>query len=48
LTSLISFYDWVMHLVNDGKAVDIAYLNFNKAFDLSPSVFSWRSGQPMA
>ena len=33
LTNLISFYDLVTHLVNEGKAVDVVYLDFGKAFD---------------
>ncbi|GAB0187654.1 mitochondrial enolase superfamily member 1 [Grus japonensis] len=33
LTNLISFYDKVTHSVNEGKAVDIVYLDFSKAFD---------------
>jgi len=33
LTNLISFYDQVTCLVNEGKAVDVAYLDFSKAFD---------------
>jgi len=33
LTNLISFYDQVTCLVDEGKAADIVYLNFNKAFD---------------
>ena len=33
LTSLISFYDWVTRLVDEGKAVDVVYLDFSKAFD---------------
>lgn len=33
LAKLNSFYDPVIHLVNDGKAVDVAYLGFNNAFD---------------
>ena len=33
LTSLISFYDLVTHLVDEGKAVDVVYLDFSKAFD---------------
>ncbi|KAJ7413155.1 rna-directed dna polymerase from mobile element jockey-like [Willisornis vidua] len=33
LTNLISFYVQVIHLVDEGKAVTIVYLNFSKAFD---------------
>uniref|UniRef100_A0A8B9I818 Reverse transcriptase domain-containing protein n=1 Tax=Anser brachyrhynchus TaxID=132585 RepID=A0A8B9I818_9AVES len=33
LTNLISFYDQVTHLVYEGKAVDVVYLDFSKAFD---------------
>ena len=33
LTNLISFYDLVTHLVGEGKAVDVVYLDFSKAFD---------------
>ena len=32
-TSLISFCDQVTHLVDEGKAVDVVYLDFSKAFD---------------
>ena len=33
MTNLISFYDLVIHLVDEGKAVDEVYLGFSKAFD---------------
>ncbi|GAB0209611.1 mitochondrial enolase superfamily member 1 [Grus japonensis] len=33
LTNQISFYDKVTHLVDEGKAVDVVYLDFSKAFD---------------
>ena len=33
LTNLISFYDLVTHLVDEGKAVDVVYLDFSKTFD---------------
>ncbi|PKU42173.1 rna-directed dna polymerase from mobile element jockey-like [Limosa lapponica baueri] len=33
LLYLISFYDKVTRLVDEGKAVDVVYLDFSKAFD---------------
>ena len=33
LTNLISFHDRETRLVDEGKAVDVVYLNFSKAFD---------------
>ncbi|KAK4815892.1 hypothetical protein QYF61_009943 [Mycteria americana] len=34
LTNLISFCDKVTHLMDEGKAVDVVYLDFSKAFDM--------------
>ena len=36
LTNLISFYDKVTCLVEEGQAVDVVYLDFSKAFDAVP------------
>ena len=33
MTNLIFFYDPVTRLVDEGKAVDVVYLDFSKAFD---------------
>ena len=34
LTNLISFYNWVTRLIDEGKAVDVVYLDFSKASDI--------------
>ena len=36
LTNLISFYDKVTRLVDEGKAVDVVYLDSSKASDTVP------------
>ncbi|MFV1433843.1 reverse transcriptase domain-containing protein, partial [Klebsiella pneumoniae] len=36
LTNLISVYDKVTHLVDEGKAVDVDYQDFSKAFSTVP------------
>ena len=33
LTNVISFYDRATCLLDEGKAVDVVYLDFSKAFD---------------
>ena len=33
MTNLTSFYDLVTRLVDEGKAVDVVYLDFSKALD---------------
>ncbi|KAJ7410011.1 rna-directed dna polymerase from mobile element jockey-like [Pitangus sulphuratus] len=49
LTNLICFYDKVTCLVNEGKAVDVVYLDISKAFDtvsrsivLEKLLMAWR------
>lgn len=34
LTNLISFYDKVIHLVDEGKFVNVVYGDFSKDFDI--------------
>lgn len=46
LTKLISFYDKATSLVSEGKAVNVVYLDFSKAFDIISH--SWRNWLFMA
>ena len=41
LTNLISFYDLMTHLVDEGKAVDVVYLDFSKDFDTVSHSILW-------
>lgn len=41
LLNLISFYDKVIHLADQGKQVDVIYLEFSKAFDIVSKVSFW-------
>ena len=41
LTNLISFHDKATHLVDEGKAVDVVYLDFSKAIDTISTAFSF-------
>jgi len=43
LTNLISFYDQVTHVVGEGKAVDVIYLDFSKSLILFPTAASQRN-----
>ena len=43
LTNLIFFYDQVIHLVDAGEAVDVVYLDFNKASDTVSHSIPWKS-----
>ena len=43
LTKLIFFYDRATCLLDEGKAVDVVYLDFSKAFDTASHTFSWRN-----
>ena len=41
LANLISFYDRVTCLLDEGKAVDVVYLDFIRPLTPFPTAFSW-------
>jgi len=47
LTNLISFYDCVTRLVDEGEAVDVVYLGLAKSLTRSLTVLSWGNWLPV-
>ena len=48
LTNLMFFYDQVTHLVYEGRAIHIVYLDFNKAFNSVSHSILLESLQPVS
>ena len=46
LTNPMFFYDLVTCLVDEGKAADVVYLDFSKAFDSLPQYSPAEAGSP--
>lgn len=46
LINLISFYDQVISLVEEEKALDVIYLDFSKTFDCLPRFSPGEAGSP--
>ena len=48
MINLISFYNKVTCLVDEGEAVGVVYLDFSKVFDAVSHSISWRNWLLMA
>jgi len=47
VTNLISFYDQVTHLVDEGKAVNVTCLDLSKTFDMVSHIHSPREASSL-